>query len=353
MRILDKLKSTTMIIRMTLLFVWSMTLSLSTAQIGAKVQQKSSIYGIWQNSQYGFQMTLIIHQDGTGEFDGEAFTFTFSDSKISMLSGNETVTYGYSLQGNTLILSGGDLTEQMTFSREGSPSNSTSTDIVLQQNTGATNIPTVDSPSSDIIGVWSGNGETIEFKSSGECAYLGQVFPYHLLSGYVSLATSQGDVSFQYTVKGDQLSLSGNNNTVTYSRGTSSSDNLQQQPPTGNGQVAMELVGKWCFANVNSYNQGASSSSECVTLNADGTYLYYSESSRSVNTGDFAGGTASQNEDRGTWYFQGDRLYVHSQTIGDASYRLEKRNHPKNGNDPMIVLDGRTFVTAYNKPPWR
>ncbi|MGB3076699.1 MAG: hypothetical protein WBB36_15325, partial [Chitinophagales bacterium] len=153
--------------------------------------------------------------------------------------------------------------------------------------------------------------------------------------------------------QGDQLTLTINNNSVSYTRGKADSKTNQQNTPTGAGQVAMELVGKWCFINVNSYNQGASSSSECVTLNADGTYLYYNESSRSVNTPDYAGGTASQNEDRGTWYVQGDRLYVHSQTIGDASYRLEKRNHPKNVNDPMIVLDGRTFVTAYNKPPWR
>lgn len=32
---------------------------------------------------------------------------------------------------------------------------------------------------------------------------------------------------------------------------------------------------------------------------------------------------------------------------------VEKRNHPKNVRDPMIVLDGQTFVTAYNKPPWQ
>ncbi|MEP6796272.1 MAG: hypothetical protein ABJB16_18230, partial [Saprospiraceae bacterium] len=206
--------------------------------------------------------------------------------------------------------------------------------------------------SADIVGIWSGNGETIEFKANGQCAYLGQVFPYQLSAGYIRLTTSQGEISFQYTIKGDQLSLSGNNSTVTYSRGNVSSGNGQQQS-TGTGQVAMELVGKWCFTNVNSYNQGASSSSECVTLNADGTYLYHNESSRSVNTPDYAGGTSSQTDDNGTWYVQGDRLYVHSQTVGDASYKIEKRNHPKNVNDPMIVLDGRTFVTAYNKPPWR
>ncbi|HZV69137.1 MAG TPA: hypothetical protein VFG10_06315 [Saprospiraceae bacterium] len=40
-------------------------------------------------------------------------------------------------------------------------------------------------------------------------------------------------------------------------------------------------------------------------------------------------------------------------SIRSSGGDLEQRNHPKNVNDPMIVLDGRAFVTAYNKPPWR
>lgn len=339
-------------IRIILLFLLSVAAVSTHAQIGAKMQQKSSICGAWQNSQYGYQMSLILNPDGSGEFDGEALTYALVDNKLNVVAGNETTTYKYVLKGNSLLLSGGDLNEEMTFTRQGSQPTSYSTEIVVQENKAPiNNSSSVASPANDIVGIWSGNGETLEFKSNGECAYQGQVFPYHLAPGSVSLTTAQGDISFQYTIKGDQLSLTGNNSTVTYSRGNGSTGSNQQS--TGTGQVAMELVGKWCFTNVNSYNQGASSSSECVTLNADGTYLYYSESSRSVNTSDYAGGTASQNEDRGTWYVQGDRLYVHSQTIGDASYKLEKRNHPKNVNDPMIVLDGRTFVTAYNKPPWR
>jgi hypothetical protein len=100
-------------------------------------------------------------------------------------------------------------------------------------------------------------------------------------------------------------------------------------------------------------NQGTSSSSRCITLNADGTYIYNSESSRSVNTPDYYGGTNAQNSDQGTWYVNGDRIYYNSQTTGQGSYRLEKRNHPKNVNDPMIVLDGEAYVTATQRPPWR
>lgn len=324
------------------------------AQIGAKVQQKTNLNGVWQNNQYGYEMTLILNPDGSGEFDGEALTFSVKENILTILTNGQPVNYTYSLKDNSLLLSGGDLSEAMTFTRQAGQPGTTQTTITTNQNETPKNnaVPSPDQ-NSDIIGLWSASTESIEFKSNGQCTYLGQFYPYQLSPGKVTMTSPQGQVTFDYTIKEDQLSLSYNGRTVTYTKGAINSGNGQQQQSAGGGAVAQELVGKWCFINVNSYNQGASSSSECVTLNADGTYEYYNESSRSVNTADMNGGTSSQKSDRGTWYVKGDRLYVHSQTLGDASYGLEKRNHPTNVNDPMIVLDGRAFVTQYNKPPWK
>lgn len=318
----------------------------ANAQIGAKVQQQK-IHGLWQNSQFGYQMTLMLNTDGSGEFDGDMIRFVTLGNTLSITQNNVTTKYSFALQGNSLSLSGGDLEGTVNFSRGGQGEiGSEPAQITKQPNEikGSGNSQT-------IVGAWSGNGETIEFRNDGQCAYLGNTFQYQLSQGHVTLVTSQGNVVFAYSVKGDQLSLTGNNQTVTYSKGASHNGSGQGQ--SGKGQVAMELVGKWCYVNVNSYNSGGSSSSTCITLNADGTYEYYSENSRSVSTPDLYGGTSSQNSDRGTWYLQGDRIFYNSQTQGSGSYRLEKRNHPKNVNDPMIVLDGEAYVTAYNKPPWR
>lgn len=318
----------------------------ASSQIGAKVQQQK-IHGLWQNSQFGYQMTLMLNTDGSGEFDGDMIRFVTLGNTLSITQNNVTTKYSFALQGNSLSLSGGDLEGTVNFSRGGQNEIGSEPAPVAKQSDeikGSSNSQT-------IVGVWSGNGETIEFRNDGQCAYLGNTFQYQLSQGHVKLATSQGNVVFAYSVKGDQLSLTGNNQTVTYSKGASRNGSGQDQ--SGKGQVAMELVGKWCYVNVNSYNSGGSSSSTCITLNADGTYEYYSESSRSVSTPDLYGGTSSQNSDRGTWYLQGDRIFYNSQTQGSGSYRLEKRNHPKNVNDPMIVLDGEAYVTAYNKPPWR
>ena len=91
-----------------------------------------------------------------------------------------------------------------------------------------------------------------------------------------------------------------------------------------------------------------SQSSRCVTLNADGSYLYEGLSD-SYNPN---GGATSQSSDAGTWEATESSLTAHSRSGKVTTYRLEKRNHPKNVRDPMIVLDGQTFVSFYNKPPW-
>ncbi len=310
-------------------------------QIGAKVQQ-GKIHGVWQNSQFGYQMTLMLNADGSGEFDGEIIKFTHQGDKLSIMQRGQTTIYSYALQENTLTLSGGDLDKAITFTRNGTqqqaPVSENNSNLKSQNNTSA---------DGSLIGVWSGNGETIEFKSDGQCVYIGNTFSYQVSQGHIILATAQGNVMFAYNIKNNQLNLTANGQQVSYTRGATNTTSASENSKTGT--IAQELVGKWCYMS-NSLN---SSTNKCITLNADGTYNYNGESSRSVNTSEVYGGTSSQGMDRGTWYVQGDRIYYNSQTQGQGSYRLEKRNHPKNVNDPMIVLDGEAYVTATLKAPWR
>jgi len=329
--------------KITILLIILSPLALS-AQIGAKVQQQGKIYGLWQNSQFGYQMTLMLNENGMGEFDGESIKFTTTADKLSISQAGQTTTYTYSQQANSLTLSGGDLDAPIIFNRAG----------------GAEQAPTVGSTQSTkqsgggdanpgLIGVWSGNGETIEFKSNGQCVYIGNTFPYEESQGHITLTTSQGKVMFAYTINGDQLKLTANGQQFSYNRGAGTSTSGGASDSGEAGYVAPELVGQWCYMS-NSLN---SSTNNCITLNADGTYIYNGESSRTVSTPDLYGGTSSQGSDRGTWYLRGDRIYYNSQTKGPGSYRLEKRNHPKNVGDPMIVLDGESYVTATYKQPWR
>lgn len=318
---------------------------LTFAQIGAKTQQ-NKIQGIWQNTSFGYQMTLMLKADGSGEFDGETIKYTTQGTNlaITMVQQNQTTVYAYTLQGNSLTVSGGDLDQAIIFTRN-VETVITNTTPIDQANAGS-------SPDKNIIGIWSGNGETIEFTYNGQCKYLGQTYPYQLSNGQITLQTAQGNLMMAYAIRGNQLSLIVNGQTINYSKGGNVAQSNNVIPSAGGRRIAQELVGKWCYVNVNSTYSGGSSSEQCITLNADGSYEYYGESSRSVNTDSYAGGTNSQSSDRGTWTYDGTRIYYTSLNgAGSGSYVLEKRNHPKN-NDPMIILDGTTYVTFYQKSPW-
>ncbi|MFN3839087.1 MAG: hypothetical protein ACK4RF_00125 [Cyclobacteriaceae bacterium] len=308
-------------------------------QIGSKAQSGKPT-GTWVNNQFGYQMMLILNEDGTGEFDGEMIRYTITGNKLSITQAAIATQYTFSVAAATLTLSGGDIDGTITFNRLTAGNEGTKSTPVQAQSNSTIN------PA--ILGTWSGYGETIEFRADGQCNYRGEQFTYRIAGKSIVLQTPLGDAALEYQVNNNQLVLTANGQTFTYTKSAASSVSSLG----GKARVAPELVGKWCFVNVYSNSSGGSSTEKCLTLNADGTYEYYGETSRSVNTDAFYGGTNSQSVDRGTWTYDGVRIQYVSQTgRGSGSYTLEKRNHPKN-NDPMIVLDGETYVTQYQKAPW-
>ncbi len=314
-----------------------LTLVAAWAQIGAAAQQPK-LNGVWVNNQFGYRLTLILNEDGTGEFDGEAIRYTVSGNRLSITQSGMTTNYLYAVSGNTLTLSGGYIDGTISFNRQLQTGNSPARNQPAGQG---------EAGRQAVVGVWSGYGETIEFSADGRCTYRGETFPYSLSGNNLILQTPMGEVVISYQINGNQISLLANGQTLTYTKSTTAT------LPSAAGQkhVAQELVGKWCYVNVYSSSSGGSTTEKCITLNADGTYEYYGETSRSVNTDAYYGGTNSQSSDRGTWSYDGERLYYSSQSGQSGSFRLEKRNHPKN-NDPMIVLDGEAYVTYYQRAPW-
>lgn len=316
----------------------------------ASAQNKTNVTGLWHNSDFGYQMTIMLNADGSGEFDGEMMRYTVQGNQLKMIIEGMTITYNYSVAGNVLNLSGGDLDAPIAFKRGGAGNEEQSVVSATQplQQRPPADPPAPTEGNNKLLGVWSGNGESIEFKNNGQCLYLGNTFGYQASDSQITLTARDGSIAFGYSIQGNQLVITGPNGKVTYTKGAANNT-----AASGAKGVAMELVGKWCWIDVTSTNSGGSSSSRCITLNGDGTYYYEAERSMSVNTNAYYGGTNSQSSDQGTWYVQGDRIYYNSQTSGQGSYRLEKRNHPRNVNDPMIVLDGEAYVTQTYRQPWR
>jgi hypothetical protein len=306
-------------------------------QLGAKVQQVG-IYGTWFSNLDDYQMRLVLNKSGEGKLDDEAIRFTISGNKLIIDVSGETLSYNYVLEGNTLTVSGGDLEHVIQFTRA---------QVTTDERKTETNASVVNT---NIIGIWSAPGETLEFKADGKCIYLGNTFSYTQSGTIITIITSQGNAQFSYRVEGNQMHLMANGQEVVYRKGETGNSNTSSFTDSKN--IDQSLVGKWCWTNTTSTNTGGSSSSECIVLQANGTYQFAAERSMDTNTNAFYGGTSSQASDQGRWWVQGDRIFYDSQTRGQGSYRLERRNHPKT-NDPMIVLDGDAYVTFYQKASWR
>jgi hypothetical protein len=119
------------------------------------------------------------------------------------------------------------------------------------------------------------------------------------------------------------------------------------------GAIPEELAGSWAWiTNFNANNGGGRTTSKILTLNANGTYEFHAETDNSGYGNDFNWGAWSSSNDAGTWTATDSSITFQSQGGKTTTYSLEKKNHPKNVRDPMIVLDGQPFVTYGPKDPW-
>jgi len=115
------------------------------------------------------------------------------------------------------------------------------------------------------------------------------------------------------------------------------------------GQIAPELVGKWCYIKTGSSTLDEMSNS-CITLNGDGTYELNLERSLMINSNSAFQGL--QEADSGTWWVKDGWIYYNSSSQGKGSMRYEKVNHPRIESTPTIVLNGIIFCPASPRDPW-
>jgi hypothetical protein len=200
-------------------------------------------------------------------------------------------------------------------------------------------VPAAAPAPSGIVGYWRNATGWARFNADGTGVIDGTPGRYQIRGDQLLLSGAEGQVTAGFSVSGDVLTLTVGAATVTL-------DRVREE--AGQGSVRPELVGKWCWINVTTANQGALQSSRCIVLSANGAYTYAGQS----DTYNPNGSAASQSSDSGTWTATETTLTAHSRTGKTTTYRLEKRNHPKNTRDPMIVLDGQPFVTATARPAW-
>ncbi|MDQ8037097.1 MAG: hypothetical protein REI12_06710, partial [Pedobacter sp.] len=184
------------------------------------------------------------------------------------------------------------------------------------------------------------------------------------IMGNTLLIDDAGEVNaYQFRQQGDTLVVTGGDlpGAVTLTRGKGKTAKAESAAVGKNvggateksaGGIRPELVGKWCQASTFLANGGGGSqSSACFELRANGSYSYASERSMDAYGGGAWGGTNSSSGDSGRWTATNNSITAQSGNGQTTTYRLEKKNHPKN-RDPMLCLDGECYVTYWQKAPW-
>ena len=206
-----------------------------------------------------------------------------------------------------------------------------------------------------LLGHWKSSEAKIEFKTAKRITINGEEYGYTIVGQTIVVGNDEGQLMFPFKFVDDVLTVWVENRKVVYTRMTeeevkgslSVKGSNPERAATSAGGVPQDLVGTWCYqSNVNAQG-GGRMSNICFTLNADGTYSYYGETSSSNPYGD----SASQSSDSGRWTATANSLTARSVSGKTVTYTLERRNHPKTG-DPMLLVDGDAFVTFYQKRPW-
>lgn len=331
------------------------------AQIGQKIPNtKTGLTGTWVNKDFGYDMKLQLNDNGKGAFEDVNISYTIVGNKLSIKFEAETITYGYKLTGNVLTLSGGDLDAAINFSKQGTSIPNTK---ALNSSSISEKAPILEkgNKTEKLIGKWTTEGADIEFKTNGKGIYNGNPFTYTVNGNTLTSTDNTGSNSFFFMFLGESLSLSGAGINVVLTKGhkgykaetanNTTANNAGSNNSAGGG-IDQSIVGKWCWVKASGNTQASSSSSKCININGNGTYSYSSEGSISGYGGGYYGGSSSQSADNGTWKVVGNKIHVNSRSQGFQILSFEKRNHPKNG-DPMIVIDGDTYVTYNQRPSWR
>jgi hypothetical protein len=104
---------------------WMIAAALMAAP-GTLVAQKPAILGTWkfdlrQGDKKGPQ-TVIVRADSSASYGNETVRWRVVGDSLALALGGEWVNYRVKLKGKRLTLSGGDLTEPVSFERVGPPS---------------------------------------------------------------------------------------------------------------------------------------------------------------------------------------------------------------------------------------
>lgn len=289
----------------------------------AQTSANSPVVGQWRTP----NGTVSILADGTAKIGEKTHQWTVENNVITFTGNGEALKVPFELVGN-------NWTWKFPDGR-----------LALTRITSNATVPTA---ADGIVGNWQGPNGAMQINLDGSATIGGVQYRYTQAASQLTLAGPDGTFVATVQLSGDNMAWLINGKTLNFQRAA----NTWAVGGAATGGILPELVGKWCQMTTLNNSTGVYGRSACFTLLADGSYQYAGESGATGQVNGGAYGTASDASDSGTWTATANSITSNSRKTGARTFRLEKRNHPKTG-DPMLVLDGEAFTTAYQKAPWR
>lgn len=277
----------------------------------------AAVVGEWRGS----NAIVQVNADGTATIGAKSHRWTLDGNVITFSGEGEPIRLPFEMAGNTWTWKFPD--RQLVLTRWGA---------------GGANAV-------GLVGQWQGPSGAVQFNPDGTATLGGLVYRYSQVGDQLTLQGADGTFVATVQMAGEAMSWVVNGRTLSFQR-------IAAPVAGAIGRIMPELVGKWCQATNLNNSSGTYSRSACITLLADGSFAYASDFGATGQVAGGAYGTASDNNDAGTWTATPNSITSNSKKNGMRTFRLEKRNHAKTG-DPMLVLDGTAFTTAYQKAPWR
>jgi len=139
---------------------------------------------------------MVFNADGTGNFNGEQGTWTYSGGNLSISGASGSAfTYRASMTSTSLTISGGNLSQPMTFQRAGAGAGAGGEQYETGASVGAEQGATAGAASRP-VGVWETEGKngpvTMDLKPDGSGVFAGENVRWQFNQGVLTIARESG-----------------------------------------------------------------------------------------------------------------------------------------------------------------
>jgi hypothetical protein len=177
--------------------------------------QAPNLVGTWVTAVNGQEVEMVFNADGSMTFVGNNWNYTAAPGKLTVHTASGSVDYNLQFSGDKFVLSGGDITGSMEFTRksgggmtgqqQGQGPSLLGKPQTQQQQTGG--------QAPNLVGTWVTmvNGQEVEmvFSADGSMTFVGNNWNYTAAPGKLTVHTASGPVDYNLQFSGDSFTLSG------------------------------------------------------------------------------------------------------------------------------------------------